>query len=209
MEGRFKHFLSLMPLIGIFRGITPSESVTVIDAAVQCGLHIVEVPLNSPDALMSIECLAKRYGPEVMVGAGTVTSIAEVVAVAKAGGQLIVTPCARGALVKQAKALGLVAIPGALSPTEIFEMVDCGADAIKLFPAEMCPPKVIRALRAVLPACYPLIPVGGLDLGNMAAYWQAGASGLGLGSALYRPGDAAAKVAQNAAALVGCMRGLI
>jgi 2-dehydro-3-deoxyphosphogalactonate aldolase len=209
MEGRFERFLNNMPLIGIFRGVTPGEAVSVVDAAVACGLHIVEVPLNSPDALISIGRLAKRYGPEVMVGAGTVTSIGEVAAVAEAGGELIVTPYARGAIVNQAKELGLTVIPGALSPTEVVEMIDCGADAVKLFPAEMCPPAVVKAFRAVLPDRYPLIPVGGIDVGNLAAYWHAGASGFGLGSALYRPGDDVAKVAQNAAALVGCMRELI
>jgi 2-dehydro-3-deoxyphosphogalactonate aldolase len=209
MESRFVHFFNIMPLIGILRGIEPSEAVAVADAVVDGGLRIVEVPLNSPLALRSIESLAKRFGPEVMIGAGTVTSVPEVMAVAEAGGELIVTPYARGAIVKQAKALGLTVIPGALSPTEIAEMADCGADAVKIFPAEMATPAVVKALRAVLPAQLPLIPVGGIDTGNMAAYWQAGANGFGLGSALYRPGDPADKVAEKAAVLVARMRDLI
>ncbi len=208
MECRFTHFFNIMPLIGILRGIEPSEAVAVADAVVDCGLRIVEVPLNSPQALRSIEHLAKRFGPDVMIGAGTVTSVAEVTAVAEAGGKLIVTPYARGAIVEKAKELGLAAIPGALSPTEIAEMADCGADAVKIFPAEMATPAVVKALRAVLPTQLPLIPVGGIDTGNMAAYWQAGANGFGLGSALYRPGDPIDKVAQNAALLVACVRKL-
>ena len=206
MESRFAHFFKSMPLIGIFRGVESSEAVEVVDAAVQCGLRIVEVPLNSPQALLSIERLANHYGPEVMVGAGTVTSVAEMIAVAKAGGSLIVTPYARGAIVRKAKESGLAAVPGALSPTEIAEMIDCGADAVKVFPAEMAPPEVIKALRAVLPAQFPLVPVGGIDGSNMAAYRQAGASGFGLGSALYRRGDPPDRVARNAAALVACLR---
>jgi 2-dehydro-3-deoxyphosphogalactonate aldolase len=209
MESRFAHFFRSMPLIGIFRGVEPSEAVAVVDAAVQCGLRIVEVPLNSPQALQSIERLAKKFGPAVLVGAGTVTSAAEVLAVAEAGGELIVTPYARGAIVKQAKQSGLAAMPGALSPTEIVEMADCGADAVKIFPAEMAPPAVVKALRAVLPARLPLVPVGGVDGENMAAYWQAGASGFGLGSALYRRGDSADTVARNAAALVACLQALV
>jgi 2-dehydro-3-deoxyphosphogalactonate aldolase len=208
MESRFTHFFNIMPLIGILRGVEPSEAVAVADAVVGCGLRIVEVPLNSPQALRSIEHLAKRFGPDVMIGAGTVTSVAEVIAVAEAGGQLIVTPYARGAVVKKAKELGLAAIPGALSPTEIAEMADSGADAVKIFPAEMATPAIVKALRAVLPAQLPLIPVGGIDTGNMGAYWQAGANGFGLGSALYRPGDQIDRIAQNAALLVACMRKL-
>jgi 2-dehydro-3-deoxyphosphogalactonate aldolase len=209
MKCRFTHFFKIMPLIGILRGIEPNEAVAVADAVVDCGLRIVEVPLNSPQALFSIEQLAKRFGQEVMIGAGTVISVPEVIAVAEAGGELIVTPYARGAIVKKAKELGLTAIPGALSPTEIAEMAECGADAVKIFPAEMATPAVVKAMRAVLPVQLPLIPVGGIDSGNMAAYWQAGANGFGLGSALYRPGDPADRVAQNAAVLVARMRELI
>ena len=150
----------------------------------------------------------QRFGADAIVGAGTVTTIAEVLAVAKAGGQIIVTPYARGLVVEKAKELGLIAVPGALTPTEIAEMSACGADAVKIFPAEMGAPAIIKAMRAVLPATLPLLPVGGINPDNMAAYLEAGANGFGLGSALYRPGDSPVRVAANAAAFVQRMKEL-
>jgi len=202
MKSRFLHVLHEMPLLGIFRGVTPVEVEAVVGAAIENGIRIVEVPLNSPDALLSIERLVKRFGADAIVGAGTVTTVAEVLAVAKAGGQIIVTPYARSLVVEKAKELGLIAIPGALTPTEIAEMYACGADAVKIFPAEMVSPVIIKAMRAVLPATLPLLPVGGINLENMAAYLDGGANGFGLGSALYLPGDASASVAINAATYV-------
>lgn len=208
MESHFSLIFKEMGLVGIFRGIKPLESEAVVGAAIDKGIHIVEVPLNSPEPLLSIERLAKRFGNDVIVGAGTVTTVAEVIAVANAGGQLIVTPYARSVVVKKAKELGLVAVPGALTPTEIAEMYDCGADAVKLFPAELIPPTVIKALLAVLPSSLPLIPVGGISSENMAAYLEAGVKGFGLGSALYRAGDSAYQVAENATTLVRRMNEL-
>lgn len=209
MKNRFLNVFQEIPLVGIFRGITPTEVEAVVGAAIENGLRIVEVPLNSPDALLSIERLVKRFGNDVLIGAGTVTTPVEVLAVAQAGGQIIVTPYARSMVVKKAKELGLVAIPGALTPTEIAEMYDCGADGVKVFPAEMVTPTVIKALRAVLPAALPLVPVGGINLENMAAYLNAGASGFGLGSALYRPGDSPDSVAQKTSIYVRRMQALI
>lgn len=202
MGSRFSLVFQEMPLIGIFRGVTPMEVEAVVGGVIKTGIRVVEVPLNSPDALLSIERLVKCFGDDVIVGAGTVTTVAEVIAVAEAGGQVIVTPYARCAVVKKAKELGLAAVPGAVTPTEIAEMQACGADAVKVFPAEMVSPAVIRALRAVLPSSLPLVPVGGINLENMAAYLNAGANGFGLGSALYRPGDASGIVAEKAATFV-------
>ncbi len=208
MNNRFLDVFHAMPLIGIFRGITPDKVEAVVGAAIENGIRISEVPLNSPDALLSIERLVKRFGTDAIVGAGTVTTVAEVLAVAKAGGQIIVTPYARGLVVEKAKELGLIAVPGALTPTEIAKMHACGADAVKIFPAEMVAPAIIKALRAVLPATLPLLPVGGINLENMTAYLEAGANGFGLGSALYRPEDSAASVAKNAATYVQHMKEL-
>lgn len=206
MANRFAECFHAMPLVGIFRGVAPDAAEEVVAAAVGQGLRIVEVPLNSPEALHSIKLLARRFGPEAMVGAGTVTSVAEVVAVAEAGGELIVTPCAREPVVHKARELGLAVIPGAMTPTEIFAMIDCGADAVKIFPAELVPPPGIRALRAVLPPAFPLIPVGGIGPDNMADYLRAGANGFGLGSALYRPGDQPDSVAKRTVELIDCLR---
>ncbi|MBN2793234.1 MAG: 2-dehydro-3-deoxy-6-phosphogalactonate aldolase [Desulfuromonadales bacterium] len=189
MSADFKQQFSQTSLIGIFRGIRPDEVEDIIAAGIQAGLQIVEIPLNSPQPLVSIEKLARRFGQETIVGAGTVTSVQEVQQVADAGGRLIVTPYARIDVVEKAKALGLIAVPGALTPTEIASMHDCGADAVKIFPADMLTPATLKGLKAVLPQQLPLIPVGGINLGNMKDYVAAGAAGFGLGSALYRAGD--------------------
>lgn len=208
METRFSYVFNEMPLIGIFRGVTPTEAESVIGTAIEKGIRIVEVPLNSPEPLKSIEQLEKRFGADVIVGAGTVTTVKEVIAVANAGGQIIVTPYARCAVVKKAKELGLMVISGALTPTEIADMYECGADAVKLFPAELTSPTVIKAFRAVLPSSLPLVPVGGITIENMAAYMNAGANGFGLGSALYRAGDSADSVAGKAAIFIRRMNEL-
>lgn len=194
MALNFDELFSQISLIGIFRGVRPEEVEAIVAAGIEGGLKIVEIPLNSPRPLASIEKLARQFGRDILVGAGTVTSIAEVQQVADAGGQLIVTPYARAEVVGKAKALGLTAIPGALTPTEIAAMHDCGADAVKLFPAELLPPATLKGLKAVLPRPLRLIPVGGIGLGNMKEYIDAGAAGFGLGSALYRAGDQAPDV---------------
>lgn len=195
-------------LIGIFRGIRPEEAVEVIAASVEAGLKIVEIPLNSPQPLVSIEKLALQCGGNAIVGAGTVTSVAEVQQVADAGGRLIVTPYARVDVVEKAKKLGLIAVPGALTPTEIAAMHDCGADAVKVFPADMMPPATLKGLWAVLPGQLKLLPVGGIDLDNMKSYIDAGAAGFGLGSSLYRAGDQVENVAGKARAFISKMKEL-
>ncbi|PLX90506.1 MAG: 2-dehydro-3-deoxy-6-phosphogalactonate aldolase [Desulfuromonas sp.] len=195
-------------LVGIFRGLRPDEAEEVIAAGIEGGLRIVEIPLNSPQPLTSIEVVSKRFGQDVIVGAGTVTSTAEVEQVANVGGQLIVTPYARVDVVEKAKVLGLIAVPGAFTPTEIAAMHECGADAVKIFPADLMPPATLKGLRAVLPQALALIPVGGINLGNMQEYLSAGAAGFGLGSALYRAGDQASDVLRRTREFVAHMQQL-
>ncbi|MDT8421354.1 MAG: 2-dehydro-3-deoxy-6-phosphogalactonate aldolase [Desulfuromonadales bacterium] len=208
MTLNFSDLFAQTGLIGIFRGICPEEAEGIIAAGIEGGLRVVEIPLNSPQPLISIEMLSSRFGQDVIVGAGTVTSIAEVEQVANAGGQLVVTPYARVDVVEKAKALGLIAVPGAFTPTEIAAMHECGADAVKIFPADILPPAGLRGLKAVLPQTLALIPVGGINLGNMQDYISAGAAGFGLGSALYRPGDSASDVLRKAREFVAYMQEL-
>jgi 2-dehydro-3-deoxyphosphogalactonate aldolase len=194
--------LTGLPLIAILRGITPDEAVPVGQALIDEGFRIVEVPLNSPQPLLSIEHLARAFGARALVGAGTVTDAAQVPAVAAAGGRLIVLPHADAAVIGAAKAAGLWCVPGVATPTEAFAALAAGADALKLFPAELLTPPVVKALRAVLPRDLKLLPVGGITPHNLGSYVAAGASGFGLGSALYKPGDAAAQVRARAQAFV-------
>lgn len=195
----FGDWLARWPLIAILRGIKPSEAVDIANILVETGFCIVEVPLNSPEPYASIVRLSKRFGHRVLVGAGTVTDWEQVPKVADAGGRIIVMPHADERIVEVAKRRNLYVVPGFATPSEGFRMAHAGADALKLFPAEANPPKVLKSLRAVLPKELPILPVGGITPENMKDFWAAGADGFGLGSALYKPGDNAAKVEQAAA----------
>jgi len=197
--------LTACPLVAILRGVRPDEVEAVGDALVDAGFGIIEVPLNSPDPFDSIARLARRFGSRVLIGAGTVMRGADVDRVAEAGGRLIVTPHADPALVRAAKAHGLAAMPGFFTPAEAFALLDAGADALKLFPAEGGSPAMLRALRAVLPPGTMVLPVGGMDAGTLRAWREAGAAGFGIGSAIYRPGDTAAAVAAKASRLVAAL----
>ncbi len=199
------HLLAACPLVAILRGIRPDEAEPVGDALAAAGLQVVEVPLNSPDPFDSIARLARRFGEAMLVGAGTVMRASDVDRVADAGGRLIVTPHADPAIVRAAKARGLLAVPGFFTPAEAFSLLDAGADALKLFPAEGGSPAMLRALRAVLPTGTMVLPVGGIDATNLAAWRAAGAAGFGIGSALYKPGDTAATVAAKAGALTAAL----
>ena len=202
-----RDWLARCPLIAILRGVRPEEAEAVTEALAAHGIAIVEVPLNSPDPIASIARLTARFGERLLIGAGTVMGEAEVAAVAEAGGRLIVTPHAAAAVVRAAKRRGMVACPGMFTPTEAVAMLDAGADAIKLFPAEASSPAALRALRAVLPAGTLVLPVGGIDAATMPPWREAGAAGFGVGSSIYRPGDTPAQVSAKAAALTAALRG--
>jgi len=202
----FSDALTRCPLVAILRGIKPSEAVEIGAALVDAAFAMIEVPMNSPDPLESISLLAKAFGTKLLVGAGTLTSVDEVLEVGEVGGRLIVTPHADASIVRAAKAGGLYALPGFATPTEAFAMIAAGADGLKLFPAEANPPKVLRALRAVLPRKVPVLPVGSITPENMAEYWSAGASGFGLGSALYKAGAEPAQVSVAAAQFTAMLR---
>jgi 2-dehydro-3-deoxyphosphogalactonate aldolase len=195
-------FLTRCDLVAILRGIRPEEAVPVGAALVARGFAVVEVPLNSPDPLASIAALVQEFGNRMLIGAGTVMTEAEVADIAAVGGKLIVTPHADAAVVRAAKNRGLLAVPGFFTPAEAFAMLAAGADALKLFPAEGANPAMLRAMRAVLPTGTMVLPVGGVDASNMAAWRAAGAAGFGIGSAIYKPGDTADVVSAKALALL-------
>jgi 2-dehydro-3-deoxyphosphogalactonate aldolase len=202
---KFATAFAAAPLISILRGLPPADAVAIGAALVAQGIGIIEVPLNSPQPLRSIEALAAAL-PGALVGAGTVLTPQQVREVHAAGGQLIVSPNFDADVVEAALRLGMVCLPGVMSPSEAFAALAAGADGLKLFPAEVITPAAVKALRAVLPAHALLLPVGGITTANMDAYRAAGASGFGLGSALYRPGLAAAEVAHVAAEFVQAWR---
>lgn len=202
---RFKAAMGELPLVAILRGLKPSEAPAIGDVLVDAGFRLIEVPLNSPQPLDSIALLRKRF-PDAVIGAGTVLTAAEARDVASAGGELVVAPNFDREVVEETVRLGLASLPGILTPTEAFAALKAGAHGLKLFPAEIASPAVVKAMLAVLPKGTPLIPVGGVGAENMAAWRAAGAAGFGLGSSLYKPGDDAATVRAKAAAIVGAWR---
>jgi len=198
--------LKACPIAAILRGVTPDEIDAVGDALVEAGITLIEVPLNSPKPFESIKRLAARHGNRTLVGAGTVLDPADVHAVAACNGRLIVAPNADAAVIAQAKVGGLVALPGVMTPSEGFAALKAGADGLKLFPAEIIPPAVFKAWRAVFPADTLMLAVGGVGVDNLKTYAAAGASGFGIGSALYKPGRPAAEIGTLARALVAAAR---
>jgi 2-dehydro-3-deoxyphosphogalactonate aldolase len=203
----FRQHLSDLPLVAILRGLKPVNAVAIGAALVEAGFRIIEVPLNSPEPLTSIERLAKTF-PDALVGAGTVLHADDVDRVQEAGGRLIVMPHSDAVVIGRARDLGLLCTPGVATPTEAFAALKAGADALKLFPAEAMPPSVVKAWRAVFPKNVLLLPVGGIKPDNMQPYLEAGADGFGLGSALFGPSLSAEDVAQNARRFVHAWRSI-
>ena len=199
--------LAALPFIAILRGLEPSEALDVATVLRDAGFRILEVPLNSPSPVDSIGKIAARFGNDMLVGAGTVLDRKSVDTVASAGGRLIVSPNFNAEVVGATKRRGLLSIPGVATPSEAFAALDAGADAIKLFPAEMIAPTVVRSMRAVLPREAKLVPVGGIAPDNIAAYRRAGATAFGIGSALFKPGKSAAEVAQAAETFARVVKG--
>ncbi len=198
----FTRYFAACPLIAIIRGVRPNEAEAIGEALVDAGIRIIEVPLNSPDPLVSIERLAKRFGGEALIGAGTVLDAEDVKRVASAGGQIIVSPSTDAAVISQSCAEGLVSAPGFFTPSEAFTAIQAGAHALKLFPAEAASPAVVKAMKAVLPKNVPLIVVGGIKPENMRGWLDAGANGFGLGSGVFKPGQSPGDVAAQARAYV-------
>jgi 2-dehydro-3-deoxyphosphogalactonate aldolase len=190
--------LALMPVLAVLRGMPPQEAEAVGEALTAAAIPVMEVPLNSPDPFRSIAVQAERFGDRAIVGAGTVLRAEDVARVADAGGTIVVSPNLEEEVVRATKRCGLISVPGVFTPTEAFRALDAGADALKLFPGDGMSPKVVKALRAVLPADTMLIVTGGVDAGNIGEWLAAGSTGVGIGSALYKPGKALADVAADA-----------
>lgn len=200
----FADRLAACPLVAILRGLTPADAEAIGAALVDAGIRIIEVPLNSPDPLASIARLARCFGADALIGAGTVLDPADVRRVADAGGRIIVAPNVNPPVIAAAAAAGLVAAPGYFTPSEAFTALAAGAHALKLFPAEAATPAVLKAQRAVLPDV-PILVVGGVTPEAMPGWRAAGAAGFGLGGGLYRPGLAAAEVAARARRYVAAL----
>ncbi len=189
-------------LIAILRGIRPDEAKAVGQTLIEEGIARIEVPLNSPEPLESIRVLATAFGGVAEIGAGTVLTAADVVAVHAAGGRLILSPNTDSAVIGKTKSFGMLAFPGVMTPTECFAALAAGADGLKLFPGDVVGTKGLTALRAVLPADTGIYVVGGVGAENMGKWREAGAYGFGIGSNLYRPGLSLGDVREATRALV-------
>lgn len=208
LQTKFTAALQQLPLIAILRGITPAQAPAIGEALVHSGFAVLEIPLNSPQALESIGLMAHAH-PRAVIGAGTVLTAAQVHDVHAAGGQLVVAPNFDADVVRAALQLGMVCLPGVLTPSEAFAALAAGAHGLKLFPAEMASPTALKALRAVLPAQTLVFPVGGITVGNMAQWLAAGANGFGIGSALFSPGKSVAAVREHALNFVAALQGAV
>ena len=186
------------PLIAILRGIERREAAEIAEALIEAGIDRIEVPLNSPDPLTSISRMVEAHGDRALIGAGTVLTVEDVEGVHEAGGRMIVSPNCLEDVVKTTKSSGMKSYPGCLTPSECFDAIRWGADGLKIFPAFQMGVEGLKALRAVLPVETEVFMVGGVGAENFADWVKAGASGFGLGSSLYKPGDSSADVAARA-----------
>ena len=206
MHPLFQRHFAECPLVAIIRGVTPDEAEAIGEAIYEGGIRIIEVPLNSPEPLKSIERLAKRMGDRALVGAGTVLDTRQVADVKAAGGQLIVSPNTNTDVIAASAQAELVSCPGYFTPSEAFAAIEAGAHALKLFPAEAATPAFVKAQRAVLPKDLPILIVGGVKPELMGAWLEAGANGFGLGSGVFKPGNSAAEVLENSRSYVSALR---
>lgn len=196
-----------VPLVAILRGVLPHEVSPIGVGLTNVGFRCIEVPLNSPDACTSIKQLAgslreQALAEQVLVGAGTVVTVAQVEQVKQAGAGMVFSPNCDVEVIKATKALGMVSIPGCATVSEAFQAIHAGADALKLFPAQQLTPAIVKSMKEVLPKDMPLLAVGGIDSTNMHDYLQVGVTGFGLGGALYRQGKALDEVVNDGSALL-------
>lgn len=198
--------LDACPVVAIIRGVRPDEVLDHAEVLWAAGIRGVEVPLNSPEPLVSIRKLVEAYGERLVVGAGTVLGVDQVDAVAEVGGTIIVAPNTNPAVIDRAVQLKLDPAPGFATATEAFAAIDAGARHLKLFPAVTYGPAHLKQLKAVLPSSVVIWAVGGAGPENMADWWAAGARAFGLGGELYRAGQSVGDTARNAARAVAAAR---
>ncbi|WP_198118211.1 2-dehydro-3-deoxy-6-phosphogalactonate aldolase [Massilia rhizosphaerae] len=196
-----------LPLVAILRGLDPDAAAATGRVLFGAGWRLLEVPLNRPGALDAIRILVDMAPADAIVGGGTMLSVADVDAVAAAGGRLFVAPNCNPSAIAHARAAGMLCAPGVATPTEAFAALDAGAHALKLFPAESIGPAGLKAMKSVLPAGTPLWPVGGVTPEQLPAWKGAGATGAGIGSQLFTAGVTLDELAARARAFAQAWRG--
>jgi 2-dehydro-3-deoxyphosphogalactonate aldolase len=196
------------PLVAILRGLAPADARAAGTVLFEAGFHLLEVPLNRPGAIESIRILADMAPPGALVGGGTMLNVAHVEAVFEAGGRLLVAPNCNVDVIRRGKELGMLCAPGVATPTEAFSALDAGAHALKIFPSEIVGRAGLKAMRTVLPPDTALWPVGGITPESLAGWVQAGATGFGIGGALFQPGVSLPELKQRAQAFVAAWSAL-
>lgn len=186
-----------LPLIAILRGITPADVPAHVGALVEEGYDAIEIPTNSPDWARSVRIAAEAFGDRAWIGAGTVLTTADADALLAAGGRLMVTPNTRPPVIRHAVERGLQVAAGVATASEAFDALDAGAQMLKLFPASVYGPAMVRALRSVLPPV-PLFAVGGVTPDTLSGYLSAGCQGAGIGGELYKPGQPVERTREHA-----------
>ncbi|MFK8076417.1 MAG: 2-dehydro-3-deoxy-6-phosphogalactonate aldolase [Granulosicoccus sp.] len=202
----WEEVLTQLPLIAILRGIQPEEALSVAEALHSCGYKCLEIPLNSPHAFKTIEIIAREFGTRMLVGAGTVLNAQAATDTLSAGGQIVVSPNLDEEVAQACRHHECIYCPGVATPSEAFYALKLGASALKLFPAELITPTVVKAMRAVLPSDAIVLPVGGISPGNMHDYLSVGSNGFGLGSGLYKPGKSIEDIKKDANGYVAAMQ---
>jgi len=200
-----------LPLIAIIRGVTPDTCLAVAEVLIKQGFTMIEVPLNSPDALTSIGMLVEKYADKYFIGAGTVTSPALAKAVIETGANLVVTPNVNEDVIRLSAEAGCAVFPGIATPTEAFNALEYGATGLKIFPVTALGVAGVGALMSVLPKGTLCYPVGGIEpnIDSMAPYTKLGVAGFGLGSSLYKPSMTLAEIEQNAMQFVRSYQSLL
>jgi len=199
----FESLLKECPMVAILRGITPGEVAAVCDVLYEKGVRLLEIPLNSPDALKSIAIAAEHAKGRQLVGAGTVLTPEDVEGVHAAGGQFIISPNTEPDVIRRTKALGMISMPGFFTASEAFTAIKAGADYLKLFPA-ILGPGYVKDLKAVVKK--PIFAVGGVNAENIPAFMKV-CAGVGIGSALYKSGKTLEQIASDAEAMVKAVKG--
>ena len=198
--------LAEVPIVAILRGVRPDEVLGIAEALHTAGVRVVEVPLNSPEPLQSIQQLSETYRGRLVCGAGTVLSVEDVEAVSTAGGEIVVSPNTRADVIRRSVELGMTPLPGFATASEAFEAYVAGARRLKLFPAVTYGSAHVRQLKAVLPRDASVLAVGGVGAAAMAEWRAAGAAGFGIGGEIYRPGQTAEETLERARPLVEAAR---
>ena len=203
MKEQFEKFMAECPAVAILRGITNDEVISVCDTLYEAGIRLLEIPLNSPDAVKSIAIASEHCKERMAIGAGTVLTVEDVNNVHKAGGTFIISPNTDTDVIKETKKLGMLSIPGFFTATEGFAAIKAGADYLKLFPACLGP-SYVKDLKAVIKT--PIMAVGGVNSNNIPDFMKV-CCGVGIGSALYKAGKSLEDIRQDAEAIVKAVKG--